>query len=310
MGNMIPEPVKLEGYQFIRSMGGGRTGSVFLACQENTGQLVVVKLLREMGRRLRGEPDSQGRSERFEREIRLCAQLHHPNIVKVLDRGRTEEGRSYAVFEFVPGRTLRERLMCEGPFSPAGAARLMGQLLDALACIHGRGIVHRDLNPNNIMVTRTGIRDHVKLLDFGSSIFLPEVLRRDDPIPAIADKPVGTPAYGAPEQLRGELSTPASDLYAWGLIFIECITGRPAVQGATLAEIFHKQLSPREIPMPRAVAGLPLADLLQQVIRKDPGERAQRAASVCTDLQELVPGNTGGGFGNVRPGAELLFAGI
>lgn len=281
----IPDHPTLKGFQLIKPLGSGGAGSVFLAVQQNTGQLVALKILHS------GQENLNRKFERFEREIRLCAQLHHPHIVKVLDKGRTEENRLFAAFEYVPGQTLKDRIMNKGALSVPKAAELMGQVLDALACAHDRGIIHRDLKPNNIMVTQTGIRDHVKVLDFGISMFLPEAQRPDYKSLTITQETLGTPSYSAPEQLRGEPPSPGSDIYAWGLIFIECLTGRPVMQGATLAEIFHRQLSPREITLPKAIVGHPLADLLRRVLKKKQNERAGQAGLLCSDLQKLNLGD-------------------
>ncbi|MBC7859527.1 MAG: protein kinase, partial [Burkholderiaceae bacterium] len=275
----------LTEYQLIRLLGEGGAGSVFQARQISTGQIVALKLLR------RGEDGGAGSgrrpAERFERETGLCAQLHHPHIVRLLDKGQAADGQLFAAFEFVPGETLRDRLHRKGALSALATGELMGQVLDALACAHAQGIVHRDLKPHNIMVTTTGTRAHVKVLDFGIAAFIPERQRADYRNLTITQETMCSPSYSAPEQLRGEPPTLKSDLYAWGLLFIECLTGRPAVSGQTLAEIFHKQLSALEVPIPPALLGHPLAALLRRVLKKNPAERAGLAASLYRDFQKI-----------------------
>ena len=275
----------IRGYQLIRLLGEGGGGTVYKARQESTGQIVAIKLLRSGG-----EADAQhGRrlSERFERETRLCAQLHHPHLVRLLDKGCTDSMQLYAVFEFVPGETLKELLLRQGALSALVAGELMGQVLDALACAHAQGIAHRDLKPQNIMITTTGARSHAKVLDFGIAAFVPERQHGQERALTLTQETMCSPSYSAPEQLRGEPPSVKSDLYAWGLVLLECLTGQPAVQGVTLAEIFYQQLSAAEITLPPALLGHPLGDLLRRVLRKNPLERAERAAAVYADFQLL-----------------------
>lgn len=285
-----------DGYDLLELLGQGETGTVFRARQRNTGQLVALKILR-IDQSL-NDQHCQRRVERFEREIKLCAQLHHPNIIRVLDKGQTDTNRLFAVFEFVTGRTLREQLFLEGALPAPRVGEIMGQVLDALACAHQSGIVHRDLKPNNIMVTTTGIREHAMVLDFGIGTFLPEARPADHRSLTLTRETLGTPSYCAPEQLRGEPPTQMSDIYAWGLVFLECLTGHPVMHGSTLAEIFYKQLSAENVPFPSAIVGHPIADLLRRVLRKNQIDRACSASSLCADLKKINMGTLVGDLGN------------
>ncbi|CAM3666736.1 TOMM system kinase/cyclase fusion protein [Paracidovorax anthurii] len=248
-------------------IGTGSYGTVFSAVQHQTRQKVVLKFVRI--------DEDERLFKRFRREIAACARLHHPHIVQLLDEGVCGP-YVFAVFEFVPGVTLRQMLQRQGAFPAAEAGRLMLQVLDAIACAHDAGIAHRDLKPENIMIGASGLTSHAKVLDFGISTLLPGFgdahstqLTRDGEY-------VGTPAYSAPEQLRGEAVTPQVDLYAWGLIFLECLTGR-VLTGESTAEIYQRQLSPQEISLPRAIQGHPLAELLRSALRKRPQDRASSA---------------------------------
>lgn len=272
------------GYELMEQLGRGGFGTVFLARQKSTGQRVAVKMLRL------DDVDEQERIrkiERFERETRLCADLHHPNIVRLLDKGRTEDQHLFAVFEYVPGETLKELLLREGTLPALKAGSLMGQVLDGLTCAHAQGIVHRDLKPANIMVSLTGTRYHVRILDFGIGTFVPAARQSDYLSLTLSRETVGTPSYSAPEQLRGEPPTIKSDLYAWGLVFLECLTGRAVMRGATLAEIFHRQLSPDDVPLPPAILGHPLGDLLRRVLHKNQKDRTGRTDQLYHDFQKL-----------------------
>ena len=274
----------LPNYEILDPLGEGGFAEVYKARQLNTGQIVAIKLLK-LGNQEAGHKQRQ--LDRFDREAQLCAQLHHANIVRVLDKGKTQEGDAFAVFEYVPGLTLKQLLDEKGALSAVETALLMGQVLDALACAHALGIVHRDLKPQNIMVTTTGASQQIKLLDFGIGAFTPEARQLDYKSLTMTKETIGTPTYSAPEQLRGEPPTCKTDLYAWGLLFIECLTNVPAVNGASLAAVFAKQLSPSNVPLPAAVVGHPVAELLRRVLSKNTNERAGDAAEVYRSLKSL-----------------------
>ena len=275
----------LDGYQLLELLGEGGAGSVYKARQLSTGQLVAIKVLRSdrvADRFLRKRLIS-----RFERETLLCAQLHHPHIVRLLDQGQTGSWQLYAVFEFVPGITLKEWLMRHGPMPPLQAAEIMIQLLDALASAHAIGIVHRDLKPQNIMIYEIGASLHIKVLDFGIATLIPELQPKGADMRSSMREAIGTPSYCAPEQLRGEPATTRSDLYAFGLLLLECLTGRPVIEGNTQAEILHKQLSAQEIVLPSALQHHPLGILLGRVLQKSSRERAVDALSLYAELRAM-----------------------
>src|SRR5262249_53788060 len=143
-------------YEILGELGTGSFGHVYRGRQTSTGQPVAVKILRLPDNETSGSLET--RIARFRRETRVSGELSHPNIVRLIDSGESAGGTLYAVFELVPGVTLRELLAEEGKFGIAETTHLMTQVLDALACAHLRGIVHRDLKPENIMVSKTGLR--------------------------------------------------------------------------------------------------------------------------------------------------------
>ena len=276
--------IQLPNYEILDHLGEGGFSQVYKARQLNTGQTVAIKLLK-LGQQ---DPARKERQiARFDREAQLCARLHHTNIVRVLDKGQTPQGDVFAVFEYIPGLTLKGLLDQKGGLPATETAALMGQVLDALACAHALGIVHRDLKPQNIMVTTTGASQQIKLLDFGIGAFTPEARQLDYKSLTMTKETIGTPTYSAPEQLRGEPPTCKTDLYAWGLIFLECLTNTPAVRGSSLAAVFAKQLSPSNVPLPAAVVGHPVSELLRRVLNKNAHERAGDAAEVYRSLKSL-----------------------
>ena len=275
---VAPAPLEIPDYELLETLGSGGYGTVYRARHRRTGASVAIKVVRlqEGGRQV----------ERFHRETMLCASLHHPHIVQLLDKG--EQGDCvYGVFEYVPGETLKSLIRRQGVLTAAEAGRLMAEVLDALDCAHAAGIVHRDLKPDNVMVTSTGAVRHAMVLDFGIGTVIPQFAGPQVSQLTMGDECLGTPAYSAPEQLRGEPPSARTDLYAWGLMFLECLTGTPAVQGASVAEIVHRQLSPQEVQLPPAISTHPIATLLRKALKKRPAERSDSAAALLRDLMRV-----------------------
>jgi len=269
-------------YEFLGELGSGGFSTVYKARQITTSQDVAIKVLR-----LPEEHSAEAlekRIARFRREMQLCAQMHHPNIVRLIDSGQIERDL-YTVFEFVPGRNLGQILKDEGHLDPVEAHYFMAQTLDALACAHAQGVVHRDLKPANIMVVSTGARRNVLVLDFGIGRLTEEGKNDEHHRITLTHEILGTPAYAAPEQLRNEPPSPRSDLYSWGLVFLECLTGERIVDGATLAEVLFKQLSPDPVRLPPMLRGHPLGRLLLRALAKDPAARDVTAKTLLHELE-------------------------
>ncbi|RKM91149.1 TOMM system kinase/cyclase fusion protein [Aquimarina sp. AD10] len=275
----------LKNYNILEKIGEGGYGKVFKAEQISTGQIVAIKMLK-----FKNTLDEQSRKQqiaRFERETQLCVQISHPNIVKLLDKGYTGDHEPYAVFEFISGETLKDLINRYNGLSAEETGALMEQVLEALICAHSEGIIHRDLKPHNIMVTKLGTKSYVKILDFGMGTFTYDFKSEDYKDLTLTHDVIGTPAYTAPEQLRGEPPTVKSDLYAWGLIFLECLTGKPVMQGTSVAEIFQKQLDPTDVPLPPSILDHPLAKVLSHVLHKDPRRRIHNAIMISEALGDV-----------------------
>ena len=268
-------------YEIIEKLSEGGFGTVYKAKQRATGQLVAIKVLRLLAGR--GEPQTEKRIARFRREMQLSGRLSHPNVVRLIDTGETPDGVIYTVFEFVPGKNLAD-VIEEGPLGAGEARHFMLQILDALASAHRNGIVHRDLKPANIMIVPTGARRNAVVLDFGIAALAggPEDVRLTGTAEAL-----GTPGYSAPEQLKGMPTTPRSDLYAWGLVYLECLAGTPVFTGRSVAELIYQQVSPDPVPIPAALAGTPLGELLRTATQKNPEERAVSADALLGALQAM-----------------------
>ncbi|WP_019615212.1 TOMM system kinase/cyclase fusion protein [Psychromonas ossibalaenae] len=271
-------------YQLLEKIGEGGFGRVYRARQINTGQIVAIKFLS-----IGAEFDESKRAryiDRFERETLLGGRLQHPNIVRLLDKGNCAD-LLYAVFEFVEGKTLKQTLAECGTLLPIDAAEIMRQVLDALSHAHEQGVIHRDIKPANIILSKTGAKTHVKVLDFGIGTLVDEARLQDYKSITLTQETLGTPSYSSPEQLRGEPPTVKTDLYVWGLVFIECLTGQPAMSGSNLASVFHKQLSQENVPLPAAIVGHPIAALLRRALQKKAHERTVNAAELYQELTQI-----------------------
>ncbi|CAM4197844.1 TOMM system kinase/cyclase fusion protein [Pseudoalteromonas byunsanensis] len=287
-----------EHYELIHKIGEGGFGKVFKAKHRNTNQLVAIKFLA-----LEPHCEEQKKQryiERFKRETELSSQLQHPHIVRLLDRGQVNEGILFGVFEYVEGVSLREYLTTEHALDSVVATDVMLQVLDALIHAHSKGIIHRDIKPANIMLTKSGAKTYAKILDFGIGTLVTENRQPDFNTLTLTQETLGTPSYSAPEQLRGEPASAKSDLYVWGLVFLECLTGLPAVTGNSIASIYHKQLSDVHIPIPSALLGHPLSELLRRVLHKNATERVITGAEIYSELSKMNVSNLVGVLADVQ----------
>ena len=292
--NVIEQLFADSDYLLSHKIGEGGFGSVFKAIYKKTDQYVAIKCLRldphESGKK------RQRQIARFERESRIVSKLSHPNIVRLLDKGIIGESTVYSVFEYVEGVSLSEYLEVHGALDIEAAYAVMLQVASALVHAHEHGIIHRDIKPSNIMLSRTGTKPYVKLLDFGISTQMLSHRSADYQTLTLNQESLGTPTYCAPEQLRGEPATFSSDLYMWGLVFLECLSGVPAVSGNGVAEIYHQHLSESPISIPKALLTHPLGDLLRRVLQKRAHERTLSAQEVFEHLDTMVISNLVGSF--------------
>jgi TOMM system kinase/cyclase fusion protein len=230
---------------------------------------------------------SSGReAERFRREAQICAALSHPNIVPLIDSGETAAGQLYAVFAHVPGETLAEALARDGRLELREALRLLGQVLEALGSAHARGVVHRDVKPANVMLSDSGVRRSALVLDFGLGGVAEGRRRKEWQTLTQSREFLGTPLYAAPEQLFGEPATPRSDLYAWGLVFLECLTGRhPFAEEGAAARLLS---GGGAVVIPEWLREHRLGELLAAVTMREAEKRDVSAESLVEALDEIA----------------------
>ncbi|MCF2910538.1 TOMM system kinase/cyclase fusion protein [Pseudoalteromonas sp. DL2-H2.2] len=285
-------------YELIHKIGEGGFGKVYKAKNKNTDQIVAIKFL-ALEPHL-DEAKKHRYVERFKRETTLSSQLQHPHIVRLLDKGQVDENLLYGVFEYVEGQSLREHLIQEGALDAVDATDIMLQVLDALIHAHKQGIIHRDIKPANIMLTQAGAKTYAKILDFGIGTLSQENRHQDFATLTLTQETLGTPSYSAPEQLRGEPASAKTDIYVWGLVFLECLTGLPAVTGSSIASIYHKQLSDVHIPLPSALLGHPLSGLLRRVLQKNATERVISGQEAFAELNSMNVSNLVGVLADVH----------
>ncbi|HEX3760733.1 MAG TPA: protein kinase, partial [Kofleriaceae bacterium] len=267
----------------MSALGSGGFGAVYKATQLATHQPVAVKVMHPIVDEAEAKRDN--RVARFRREMDLCARLQHPNIVGLVDSGQTDDGRLFAAFQFASGRGLDRVLLEDGPMSPREARYLMAQVLDALSCAHNLGVVHRDLKPANIMLVSTGTRRNALVLDFGIGAMAQDITDPSQAKLTGQHEWLGTPHYTAPEQIRGYPPTSQSDIYSWGLVYLECLLGYPVIAGTpVMAWMFH--LGPDPVPIPPQLRHHPLGRLLQRALVKDVGERTATASSLLRELDD------------------------
>lgn len=252
--------------EILRPLGPERPGRVFLGRDRALARLVAVKALDPAS----AESATAGR--RFEREARSIAALSHPNVVHVHRFGRLSDGTPYLVMQYVPGRSAGERLSAEGPLPVEEALRVLATVADALEAVHGEGIVHRDVRPENVLLEeKTG---RVVLAGFGIAALLPQG-GRDETVLTAEGETLGRPDYLSPEQLRGEPVSDRSDVYALGVSAWRLLTGEGPYGDRTPGEIVSAHLEEEPGSLLEARSGLEAdtADLLRRCLAKAPGHR-------------------------------------
>ena len=272
-------------YRLVRRLGHGGMGTVYKAENVVIGKVVAIKLLHG------SLQEDEIAMQRFQREARSMVAISHGNIVEVIDMGRDANGSPFLVMEYVRGSSLKSLIASHGPLPVERAARIAGQILDALAATHRRGIIHRDLKPENILISaRPGERDVVKVVDFGISTFVDSVAeyeREADLTPT--GLTMATPYYASPEQIRGANGRdPRVDIYAVGVLLYEMLSGHRPFEGDNLPELCTRILAGEIAPLRVFRKDVPAK--LEVILRRALANRAQdRFQSAIELAQALVP---------------------
>jgi serine/threonine protein kinase len=278
---------QLGPYQITAALGAGGMGEVYRAKDTRLGREVAIKVL----------PDHLGGDAsaltRFEREAKVLAAVSHPNILTIFDVGR-DSGLSFVVMELLPGETLRTRISQRRPRWP-DAVQMGIEIAEGLSAAHSKGIMHRDLKPENIFVLRD---EHIKILDFG--------LARWDHDPNIAGTEsetiaglvtvtgdvMGTMPYMSPEQLRGAHVDARSDIFSFGCVLQEVITGQRPFSRPTPAETISAILKEEPLALIAFDPTIPteLDQAVKRCLSKEPGQRFQSAGDLAFHLRQILSG--------------------
>ena len=299
---MISPGVTLGGrYRLDERIAGGGMGDVWRGTDEVLGRTVAVKIL------LPALLDEPGFAERFRGEARTMATINHPGVVDVYDYG-SDQQLAFLVMEYVEGDALSRTLSRVGRLTPARTMALVAQAADALQAAHANGIVHRDVKPGNLLVRPNGT---LVLTDFGiaRSALVGQL--------TVPGSVLGTASYISPEQASGEVATPASDVYALGVVAYQCLSGHRPFDGATPIEIAMKHVREAPRPLPADIPP-PVRAIVDRALAKNPGERwpsasamaavARQAASALSNTAQQPAGASqpvrAAGVGPVSPAAR------
>ena len=284
-------------YEILSAAGAGGMGEVYRAKDTRLDRVVALKVLPS---ELAQDPEKR---QRFEREARSISTLSHPHICTLHDIGQ-HDGVDYLVLEYLEGETLEKRLE-KGPLPPQEILKYAIELADALDKAHRQGIIHRDIKPGNIMVTKAG----VKLMDFGLAKLNAETTPVANALTEMTSGKkltaegtiLGTFQYMAPEQLEGREADVRTDIFAFGEVLYEMATGRPAFSGRTRASLIAAILSAEPKPITELAPATPAAldRVVKRCLAKDPEDRWQTARDLILELKWIA--ESGGQAGNTLP---------
>src|SRR5262245_32343806 len=283
---------RLGPYEIISAIGAGGMGEVYKGRDTRLDRTVAIKIL---ARTAAEDPHFR---ERFDREARAISQLTHPHICTLYDVGE-QQGTAFLVMEYVEGETLAGRLK-RGALPLGDALKIAIQITDALSTAHRRGIVHRDLKPGNVMLAKTG----AKLLDFGlakasgPALAGAEVstLPTVQPDLTVEGTILGTFQYMAPEQLEGRDADARTDIFAFGALVHEMVTGKKAFESQTQAALIHgiMGVDPPPISQTRSMSPPALDWTIRRCLAKRPENRWQSAVDLCQQLQWISESGSDG----------------
>lgn len=268
----MDHPTRVGKYELEKFLGGGMS-HVYRAKDSVLGRRVAVKILTEAGM-----ADVEAKA-RFLQEARMASNIRHENIISIYDFGE-DEGRPFMVMEFLEGENLRDAIRNQRTGDVSNRLRLAAQIARALDFIHSRKIIHRDVKPENIHVDAAG---HIKLMDFG-------IAKSDGQRITKVGMTLGTPYYMAPEQVLGRPLTAHADIYAFGVMLYELLTGKKPLTGESVDQIFHKILyDPLDLtPLDTPEVPVAVRELIARCTAKQLIQRPQSLAEVGNELDRIL----------------------
>lgn len=271
----------ISGYKILGKLGAGAMATVYKAKQISLDRIVAIK---KLPKKFSSNPQF---IERFFAEGRAAAQLNHPNIVQAFDVGN-EGDLYYFVMEYVEGRSVHDDIVTHKRYKESEAIDIAIQVAEALEHAHDRGLIHRDVKPKNIMITREGV---VKLADMGLARAMSDVEAAE----AEAGRAFGTPYYISPEQIRGEKDIgPPADIYSLGVTLYHMVTGSVPFEGKNPSSVMHKHLKSELVPPdhvnPKLSAGI--SEVIEMMMAKRVSDRYQNCADLLIDLRAIKQRDT------------------
>ena len=291
---MTELPVQIGRYRIEARLGGGAMGVIYKAHDPEIDRTVAIKLIRAD---LLAGSERDSYLARFQREAQAAGRCMHPNIVAIYDFAM-HEGNPFLTMEYVPGQSLSQSLARSVRFDVGGAVSVILQVLAALACAHGQGVVHRDIKPANILLLPNG---QVKVTDFGISRFNASSLTEIGSV-------VGTPSYMSPEQCRGDEVDLRADLFSAAAVLFELVSGTRLFSGSTQTHVLFALLNQDTPHLNERMQSPPAAldRVLQKALAKNPSERFDSADAMAQALREAVVEAPGGGLANAEAATVLV----
>ena len=264
-------------YRVLKKLGAGGMGAVYLAEQMTVGRKVALKVLH------REFATDEEFTKRFHQEARLAASLNHRHVITIHDFDQADDGSLFIAMEYVEGNNLKS-LIHEGPLNLGQSLRLARQIAEGLSAAHRSGVIHRDIKPENIMIVQGP--EEVKLMDFGISRL------RDAETVARLTRPgmiMGTPAYMAPEQIEGREVNEKTDIYAFGVVLFEMLSGASPFKAPTPTALLMKHINELPVPLRKLRADVPTAveRLVMQALEKKPERRQADMEEVVAELRRV-----------------------
>jgi serine/threonine protein kinase len=280
--------VLVDKYEILSLLARGAMSKVYKAKQKAGNQFVAIKVLKK---HLVDDPIALGR---FEREAQAISLLQHPNIIRVLDFGVVEGSMGFLVMDFIEGRTLDEIIAADGHLSPARAVPIFRQIASALAKAYENNVIHRDLKPSNVCILKQADGNEVvKIVDFGLAKFV-ETSSRAERHLTKPGQVCGSPLYMSPEQVQGKPLDCRSDIYSFGCLMYETLSGNPPFVGGNTFETMSKRMEEEAPPFSSELAVPPaLEAVVVRTLQKEPSLRYQTAQELENELPEFSSGSGG-----------------
>jgi len=282
---VLDEGEVLDGkYVIVRALATGSMGEVYLGRNERIGKEVAVKVLR------RDCADDRAIVNRFEEEARIATAVRSSHVVDVYDLGELPTGERYIVMEYVDGESLGMRMAREGKLSARAIGAITLQILDGLIAAHAAGVTHRDLKPDNVILTRRDGQEIVKLVDFGVSKRAEPGAPRDVKRATLDGTLLGTPIFMSPEQARGEPDgvDHRTDIFSLGVSMYEALSGEVPFDADNVVALLSRIMNDAEVPLEKRVPDIDpgLARIVRKAMAKDPDDRYQSAAQMREALAD------------------------